>query len=93
MAAKFQHFLLVMMILWNTVHSTNVKSNTTMNVLFLIADDMRTDLGCYEDRAVPFMHTPNLDFLASKSLLLKKAYVQEAVCSAQQNFVSDWKKT
>lgn len=56
------------------------------NVLFLIADDMRPELGCYlggdfPSPVHPLMHTPNLDKLASKSLLLKKAYAQYALCA------------
>lgn len=56
------------------------------NVLFLVADDMRPQLGCYygQDFPVPVyptMITPNLDYLASQSLLLRKAYVQVALCS------------
>ena len=56
------------------------------NVLFLVADDMRPQIGAYygEDFPAPVypkMHTPNLDKLASKSLLLKRAYVQVALCS------------
>ena len=56
------------------------------NVLFLVADDLRVQLGSYygSDFASPIhpkMHTPNLDKLASKSLLLKRAYVQQALCS------------
>ena len=57
-----------------------------MNVLFLVADDMRPELGCYDGQDAPShvhpkMYTPNLDKLASRSLLLKRAYVQQAVCS------------
>ena len=56
------------------------------NVLFLMADDLRVQLGSYEGSYFaspehPKMHTPNLDRLASKSMLLKRAYVQQAVCS------------
>ena len=41
------------------------------NVLFLVADDMRPNLGAYEDAnsdifGQPPMHTPNLDALAGK---------------------------
>ena len=57
-----------------------------MNVLFLVSDDMRPQLGAYEGPDYPApvhpkMHTPSLDSLASQSLLLKRAYVQQAVCS------------
>ena len=56
------------------------------NVLFLVVDDLRPQLGCYlgEDFPSPVhpkMITPNIDKLASKSLLLKRAHVQQAVCS------------
>ena len=56
------------------------------NVLFFAVDDMRPELTCYmgDDFPSPIhppMHTPNLDALAARSLLLKRAYVQQAVCS------------
>ncbi len=56
------------------------------NVLFIVSDDMRPQLNIYSgpdfpSRTHPTMHTPNLDGLARKSLLLKRAYVQVAVCS------------
>ena len=57
-----------------------------MNVLFLVADDMRPQLGAYYGPDFPSpihpkMVSPNLDRLASRSLLLKRAYTQQAVCS------------
>ena len=57
-----------------------------MNVLFLVADDMRPELGSYYGNDFPSpihprVHSPHLDKLASKSLLLKRAYCQQAVCS------------
>lgn len=56
------------------------------NVLFLVSDDMRPELGAYEGPNFPSpvhpnMYTPNLDALAAKSLLLKRAYTQQALCS------------
>ena len=56
------------------------------NVLFFAVDDMRPELGCYlgpdfPSPVHPKIHSPNLDALAAKSLLLKRAYVQQAVCS------------
>ena len=57
-----------------------------MNVLFLVSDDMRPELMSFIGADFPTpvhppIHSPNLDALASKSLLLKRAYVQQAVCS------------
>ncbi|XP_062513926.1 iduronate 2-sulfatase-like [Corticium candelabrum] len=56
------------------------------NVLFFVSDDMRPELTVYDGPDFPSpvhpkMHSPNLDALAAKSLLLKRAYVQQAVCS------------
>ena len=56
------------------------------NILFLASDDLRPNLGCYQDANSPIfvspeMFTPNLDNLARESILFKKAYVQQALCS------------
>ncbi|KAK6186261.1 hypothetical protein SNE40_008331 [Patella caerulea] len=51
------------------------------NVLFIIADDLRPQLDVYKEFNLGPTHTPNLDELAGKSLLLKRAYVQYALCS------------
>ena len=66
--------------------STERVGSKKLNVLFIVSDDMRPQLGCYEGENFPSpvhpkTHTPSLDDLAKRSLLLKKAYVQEAVCS------------
>eukprot|EP00054_Salpingoeca_dolichothecata_P028229 m.212730 g.212730 ORF g.212730 m.212730 type:complete len:525 (-) comp26160_c0_seq4:76-1650(-) len=52
-----------------------------MNVLFFAVDDLRPQLGCMGVSGTPKMLTPNLDDFASRSLLLKKAEVSQAVCS------------
>jgi len=60
------------------------------NVLFIGSDDLRPNLGPYNEvnQGVfrsPRMHTPNIDKLASRSLLLEQAYVQQAVCSPSRS--------
>lgn len=52
------------------------------NILYLIADDMRTQLGCYGHKA---MSTPNLDSLAASGLLFEAAYTQFAYCAPSRN--------
>lgn len=47
------------------------------NILFLVADDLRPQLGCY---GVSWMHTPNLDRLAQSAVRFDRHYVQMAVC-------------
>merc|ERR1719367_543642 len=58
------------------------------NVLMIIADDMRPNLGVYEDAnqfTSPKMVTPNLDALADQSLVLTNAYTQVALCGPSRN--------
>lgn len=48
-----------------------------MNVLLIISDDMRNELGCY---ASPLAKTPNLDRLASTGVKFDRAYCQFPLC-------------
>lgn len=52
------------------------------NVLFIIVDDLRPEMGCY---GADVIQTPNIDALAEQSLVLDRAYCQEAVCMASRN--------
>ncbi|XP_037367740.1 iduronate 2-sulfatase isoform X3 [Talpa occidentalis] len=49
-----------------------------LNVLLIIVDDLRPSLGCYGDRLAK---SPNIDQLASHSLLFYNAFAQQAVCA------------
>jgi len=47
------------------------------NVLFIAIDDLRPALGCYGDTVAV---TPNIDRLASRATVFRRAYCQQAVC-------------
>lgn len=49
-----------------------------MNVLFIAADDMNTDLGTYGH---PLVKTPNFDRLARMGIKFEKAYANYPVCN------------
>ena len=58
-----------------TADETN---STKPNVLFIAVDDLRPELGCYgHDKIL----TPNIDRLASNSVVFDRAYCQVAVCN------------
>lgn len=53
-------------------------ANTRPNILFIVADDLATRVGCYGDKAAI---TPNIDRLAKEGMCFDHAYVQGTVCT------------
>lgn len=51
------------------------------NVLWIVADDLGLEVGCYGDNEV---HTPNIDRLAAKGTLYTRAFSSAPVCSASR---------
>jgi arylsulfatase A-like enzyme len=51
------------------------------NVLFLAVDDLRPQLACY---GRSFMHSPNIDRLASQGVLFERAYCMVPTCGASR---------
>ena len=52
------------------------------NVLLLVIDDLRPELNCY---GAGHIISPNIDALASESVLFTRAYTQQAVCAPSRN--------
>ena len=51
---------------------------TKPNVMFIIVDDLRTELGCYGNDIIK---TPNIDALAKEGIVFTNAYCQVSVCA------------
>ena len=53
-------------------------NNENLNVLFIMADDLNCDLGCYGH---PQVISPNIDQLANQGVLFENAHNQFPLCS------------
>ena len=59
-----------------------VASASTPNILFIMADDLNTDLGFMGDATAI---TPNLDQFAKEATVFNKAYCQAPICGPSRN--------
>jgi iduronate 2-sulfatase len=59
-------------------HAARQKPKKRLNVLFLISDDLRPELGAYGVRDI---RTPNIDRLASRGTRFDRAYAQYPLCN------------
>jgi len=62
--------------------STKDRTGQKPNILWIVADDLGTDLGCYGDSLV---YTPNLDAFAKQSILFENCHTVSAVCSPSRS--------
>ncbi len=68
-----------------TLSGCNVTEKETdhkPNILWIVADDLGTELGCYGDSLV---YTPNLDKFAKEAILFQNCHTTTAVCSPSRS--------
>ena len=63
---------------------TPAHSQPKMNVLFISADNMNNDLGCFGS---PLVKSPNIDRLASKGIAFSNALCQFPLCSPSRSSI------
>ena len=73
---------LVLALFSSTLHAADAPASSRMNVVFIVIDDLRPDLGCY---GVKDVQSPNIDRLAAKGVRFDRAYVQWTFCNPSRS--------
>jgi len=67
-----------------TAEALAQRDSSRMNVLFVIIDDLRCEIGCW---GYDYMVTPQLNRLAASGTRFTRAYCQQALCHPSRNSV------
>lgn len=70
--------LAVVPLFWTTM---SCAESRRPNVLLICVDDLRPELACY---GVDYIHSPNIDALASRGRIFRSHYVQAPTCGASR---------
>lgn len=76
-----RQFVLVVLAVLSGVSTAWSAESSKLNVLFLMADDLRPELASYGSPAI----TPNFDRLAKRSVQFERAYCQQALCNPSRS--------
>lgn len=78
-------FTLVLLALCSCKYNTRANKkpeSKEINILWIVADDLGTDLGCYGNDLI---YTPNLDALSKESIRYTNLFTTTAVCSPSRS--------
>ncbi|MDG1890104.1 MAG: sulfatase [Verrucomicrobiota bacterium] len=64
-----------------SVMACSVHAASRPNVLLICVDDLRPELNCF---GVSYVHSPNMDRLASRGRIFRRHYVQAPTCGASR---------
>ena len=82
MKISFNNILLPIFVLISGHFAFSQTTDSKPNILWIVANDLSTDLGCYGNEMV---HTPALDKLASEGILYSNFYTVGTVCSPSRS--------
>ncbi|XOV92555.1 MAG: sulfatase [Bacteroidota bacterium] len=88
----FAFFLMILLVQCAQVGHDERKEtiNGKYNVLFIAVDDLRPELGYY---GANYMHTPNIDQLASEGRIFKNHFVHVAACGPSRSTLLSGRRT
>ena len=81
---SYHYYELVCIVLLLIISGCSEPKNATgekPNILFIAVDDLRPELGCYDNT---WIKSPNIDKLATGGVLFNRAYCQVPVCGASR---------
>jgi len=84
MKTKLNNLVMAALALATAVSAADAATQQKPNVLFLVVDDLRPELGCY---GKDYVKSPSIDGLAKSGMVFNRAYCQQAVCSPSRTAV------